>query len=168
MKGTREGTRTRRKHYKSILWRARRVRTLLNEAVTQVEAALATLDELPSERAMAERAVQHLRQDVDALVPVIANCEARVIHERKVPMADKKLSVSDPDVGFIAKGQRVPVVGYEPPVARGGADARDSALLGSPRRFRAPWPSSRCSAEHKAHPRDALGRLHHPFRRGSS
>ena len=128
-KGTREGTRTRRKHYKSILWRARRVRTLLNEAVTQVEAALAKLDVLPSQRAMAERAVQRLRADVDALVPVIANCEARVIYERKVPMADKKLSVSDADVGFIAKGQRVPVVGYKPQVARSGAGFVTGLLL---------------------------------------
>jgi hypothetical protein len=120
-KGTREGTRTRLKRYKSILWRARRVRTLLNDAVTQVEAALTKLDVLPSQRAIAERAVQRLRADVETLLPVIANCEARVIHERKVPMADKKLSVSDPDVGFIAKGQRVPVVGYKPQVARSGA-----------------------------------------------
>ena len=120
-KGTREGTRTRRQRYQSLLWRARRVRVLLNDAVAQVEAALTKLDVLPSRRAMAERAVQRLRADVDALAPVIANCEARVIHEREVPMAKKKLSVSDPDVGFISKGQRVPVVGYKPQVARSGA-----------------------------------------------
>lgn len=120
-KGTRKGTRMRRQRYKSLLWRARRVRRLLNDAVVQVETALASLDVLPSRRAMAERAVERLRADVDALVPVIANCEARVIHEQKVPMADKKLSVSDADVGFIAKGQRVPVIGYKPQVARSGA-----------------------------------------------
>jgi hypothetical protein len=120
-KGTREGTRTRRQRYTSLLWRAQRVHRRLDDAVAQVEAALTLLDVLPSRRAMAERAVQRLRADVDALVPVIANCEARVIHERKVPMADKKLSLSDPDVGFIAKGQRVPVIGYKPQVARSGA-----------------------------------------------
>jgi hypothetical protein len=128
-KGTREGTRTRRQRYQSLLWRARRVRRLLNDAVTQVEVALTSLDVLPSRRAMAERAVQRLRVDVDALAPVIANCETRVIHERKVPMAEKKLSVSDPDVGFIAKGQRVPVVGYKPQVARSGAGFVTGLLL---------------------------------------
>jgi hypothetical protein len=128
-KGTREGTRARLQRYKSILWRARRARRLLNDAVTQVEAALTSLDMLPSRRAMAERAVQRLRVDVDALTPVIANCEARVIHEREVPMAKKKLSVSDPDVGFIAKGQRVPVVGYKPQVARSGAGFVTGLLL---------------------------------------
>ena len=128
-KGTREGTRTRRQRYQSLLWRARRVRVLLNDAVAQVEAALTKLDVLPSRRAMAERAVQRLRADVDALAPVIANCEARVIHEREVPMAKKKLSVSDPDVGFISKGQRVPVVGYKPQVARSGAGFITGLLL---------------------------------------
>jgi hypothetical protein len=120
-RGTREGTRTRRQRYTSLLWRARRVRGQLDAAVAQVEAALTSLDVLPSRRAMAERAVQRLRADVDALAPVIANCEARVIHERKVPMAEKKLSLSDSDVGFITKGQRVPVIGYKPQVARSGA-----------------------------------------------
>jgi hypothetical protein len=128
-RGTREGTRTRRQRYKSLLWRARRAYRLLNDAVAQVEAALTSLDVLPSRRAMAERVVQRLRADVDALTPVIANCEARVIHERKVPMAEKKLSLSDPDVGFITKGQRVPVIGYKPQVARSGAGFVTGLLL---------------------------------------
>ena len=128
-RGTREGTRTRRQRYKSLLWRARRAYRLLNDAVTQAEAAFTALDVLPSRRAMAERAMQRLRADVDALVPVIANCEARVIHEQKVPMAEKKLSLSDPDVGFISKGQRVPVIGYKPQVARSGAGFVTGLLL---------------------------------------
>jgi len=128
-KGTREGTRKRRQRYKSLLWRARRSYKLLNAEVAKVEAALASLDMLPSRRAMAERAVQRLRTDIDTLVPVIANCEARVIHERKVPMDQKKLSVTDPDVGFIKKGQRIPVVGYKPQVARSGAGFVTGLLL---------------------------------------
>jgi IS5 family transposase len=128
-KGKREATRTRRRRYQSLLWRARRTHRLLNDAVVQVEAALGFLDVLPSRRAMAERAVQRLRGDVDALAQVIANCEARVIQDRKVAIADKKLSVSDPDVGFIAKGQREPVIGYKPQVARSGAGFITGLLL---------------------------------------
>jgi Transposase DDE domain len=128
-KGKREGIRTRRQRYNSLLWRARRVRTVLDGEVTKVEAALAKLDVLPSQRAMAARIVQRLRADVDALTPVITNSENRVIHELKVPMAAKKLSVSDADVGFIAKGQRVPVVGYKPQVARSGGGFITGLLL---------------------------------------
>jgi hypothetical protein len=120
---------TRRQRYKSLLWRARRARTVLDGEVAKVEAALAKLDVLPSRKAMAARAVQRLRADIDALTRVIAACEARVIHELKLPIDAKKLSVSDADVGFIAKGQRVPVVGYKPQVARSGAGFITSLLL---------------------------------------
>lgn len=119
-RGTREGKRTRRQRYKSLLWRARRASKLLNAAIAKTEATLVLLDILPSRKTMAQRAVNRLRTDIEALAQVIANTEARVIEERKVTMAEKKLSISDPDAGFITKGQRVPVIGYKPQVARSG------------------------------------------------
>ncbi len=128
-KGTRQGTRMRPKRYQRLLGYARRSYRLLHEAVAQVRTALTTLDVLPSRKAMAQRAVQRLEADLEALMQVIANCEARVLHDKKVPMADKKLSVSDPDVGFIAKGQRVPVIGYKPQVARSGMGFVTGLLL---------------------------------------
>lgn len=127
--GTREGKRTRRQRYKTLLWRARRASKLLNDATAQTEAALTSVDILPTRKAMAERAVHRLRTDIDALAQVIANCEARVIEERKVKMAEKKLSLSDPDAGFISKGQRVPVIGYKPQVARSGMGFVTGLLL---------------------------------------
>jgi len=126
---SRDRGRTRRRRYEKLLWRARRVHATMSEAIAEVEAALAVLDVLPSRKAMADRAVHRLRTDVDALAQVITTCEARVIREEKVPMADKKLSVSDPDVGFIAKGQRVPVVGYKPQLARSGVGFITGLLL---------------------------------------
>lgn len=128
-KGTRKGERLRTDRYKKILWRAKRTQKRLGAAVAQVAAALAMLNVLPSRRVMAERVVKQLRGDVEALAKIITNCEARVIHEQKVPMADKTLSVSDPDVGFIAKGQRVPVIGYKPQLARSGAGFITGLLL---------------------------------------
>ena len=70
-----------------------------------------------------------MRTDVDALAKVIETCAERVIHEAKVPMSEKTLSVSDPDVGFIAKGQREAVVGYKPQLARSGAGFVTGLLL---------------------------------------
>ncbi len=124
-----ERGRVRRRRYGKLLWRARRVHETLSEAIVQVQAALALLDVLPSRKAMAERAVHRLRADIDALAQVIRTCEARVIREEKVPMAEKKLSVSDPDVGFIAKGQRIPVIGYKPQLARSGEGFITGLLL---------------------------------------
>ena len=37
--------------------------------------------------------------------------------------------MSDPDAGFIAKGQRVPVIGYKPQLARSGAGFITGLLL---------------------------------------
>lgn len=128
-KGTREGARMRRRRYAKLLRHAGRAHKAFAKAISQVEAALVELDALPSRRAMAERAVGHLRGDIDALERVIKNCEARVLHEVKVPMAEKELSVSDPDVGFIAKGQREPVIGYKPQVARSGEGFITGLLL---------------------------------------
>jgi hypothetical protein len=109
-----------RRRYEKLLWRAHRVRTVLDAAVAQVETALRSLDVLPSKKAVAARTVERLRTDVDAFAKVISHCEARILAEAKVAMAEKILSVSDPDVGFIAKGQRVPVIGYKPQIALSG------------------------------------------------
>ena len=121
--------RARRRRYEKLLWRARRVSRLLDDAVTQVDVALTSLDVRPSRKAMATRVVARLRADVDAIAKVISQCEARVVHEMKVPMVEKVLSVSDPDAGFIAKGQRVPVIGYKPQLARSGAGFITGLLL---------------------------------------
>jgi hypothetical protein len=121
--------RARRRRYEKLLWRARRVLTILCEAVTGLEAELVRLDVRPSEKAMAARVVERLRGDVDALAKVISQCEARVVLDKKVPMVEKILSVSDPDAGFIAKGQRVPVIGYKPQLARSGTGLITGLLL---------------------------------------
>lgn len=126
---TKDRARARRRRYEKLLWRARRVHRLLEDAVTQAEAALTSLDVPPSRKAMATRVVAHLRADVGAIAQAISNSEARVIHQEKVPVADKILSLSDPDVGFIAKGQRVPVIGYKPQLARSGAGFITGLLL---------------------------------------
>ena len=119
---------TLRQLYKKLLWRARRVQTLLHEAVSNTEEALFALEILPSLQAMATRAVARLREDTDAVAQVIVNCRTRVMYGAKVPLADKVLSTSDPDAGFIAKGQREPVIGYKPQVARSG-DGFITALM---------------------------------------
>jgi len=94
-----------------------------------VAAECAALDVAPSRRAIAERATQRLRADLHALARVIENCTRRVIGGETIPMADKLLSTSDPDVGFIAKGQRDPVIGYKPQIARSRAGFITGLLL---------------------------------------
>lgn len=127
--GKKNGKRTRRRRYEKLLRISKRVHTRLTPKVVELAEAAKALDVRPSQQAIAERAVVRLRADLDALQKVHAACEARVLHEKKVPMSEKVLSISDPDAGFISKGQREPVIGYKPQIARSGAGFVTGLLL---------------------------------------
>jgi len=120
-RGKRDSKRTRRRRYEKLLRLARRIHNMMAPKVAELAEKAKALDVRPSQQAMAERVVGRLQADLDALTKVSAACEARVIHEVKVPMSEKILSVSDPDAAFIKKGQREPVIGYKPQIARSGA-----------------------------------------------
>jgi len=119
----------RRHLYKRLLKRARRVRKLVTAHAKPLNEMVAVLDILPTRKALAVRAVERLHADLASLAKAIAACEARVLREKTVPMNEKVLSTSDPDAGFISKGQREPVIGYKPQIARSGAGFITGLLL---------------------------------------
>jgi len=106
--------------YGKLLKKAHRAIELLTPQVERTTQALGELDVLPSLRARAARLVEWMKTDLENLRKVVQCCEARVLRYEKVPVEEKVLSVSDPDVGFIAKGDREPVIGYKPQLARSG------------------------------------------------
>jgi IS5 family transposase len=116
-----KGARTRRRRiYVKLLKKANRAIALLAPQVEQTRRAVQALNMLPSLRVRAGRLVELLETDLENLRQVVKNCEARVLRDEEVPMDEKVLSVSDPDVGFISKGGRESVVGYKPQLARSG------------------------------------------------
>ena len=128
-RGKKDSARDRRKRYEKLLRATRRVHKLLTGALAIVDQALSRLNILPSRKAIAARAVAQLHSDLESLAKVSANCEARVLHQVKVKMADKMMSVSDPDASYITKGQRNAVIGYKPQLARTGAGFISGLLL---------------------------------------
>jgi len=116
--GKRGQARPRRRRYAKIISRSSKVQTLLAGPIAAAQRTLDALDMAPSRRALAQRAVTQLATDLDALSTATDNAHARVIDGHSVPMSGKILSVSDPDAGYIAKGQREAVIGYKPNVAR--------------------------------------------------
>lgn len=128
-RGRKESARTRKRRYERLLKKAHRVHKILTAQFSMLPKTLADLDILPSRKVLATRVCERLQSDLGALATVIANCEARVLRDEKVKMSEKILSVSDPDVGFIAKGQREPVIGYKPQLARSGAGFITGLLL---------------------------------------
>lgn len=118
--GRPQGARKRPYLYRKLLKKAHRAAALLAPQVEQTQQALRELDVLPSLRVRAAKLVEWLQTDLENLRRVVENCEARVLRDEKVPIEEKVLSVSDPDVGYIAKGGRESVVGYKPSLARSG------------------------------------------------
>lgn len=119
-KGKKGAARKRKRHYQRLLKMSAQVDGLVTAQLAPLTDALFALDVRPSQKEQATRALERLRVDLAALAKVREACEARVIHNEKVPMSEKVLSVSDPDAGFISKGQRDPVIGYKPQIARSG------------------------------------------------
>ncbi len=116
-----KGARTRRRRiYVKLLKKANRAIALLTPEVERSRQALQALNVLPSLRVRADRLVELLETDLNNLRQVVHNCEARILRDEEVPIGEKVLSISDPDVGFIAKGGRESVVGYKPQLARSG------------------------------------------------
>ncbi len=111
----------RRRFYVQLMKKAHRAIELLAPQVERTRAALQSLNVLPSQGVRATRLVAWLQTDLENLRRVVQCCEARILRNEQVPVEEKVLSVSDPDVGFIAKGGRESVVGYKPQLARSGA-----------------------------------------------
>jgi Transposase DDE domain len=128
-KSKKDGKRLRRRRYGQLLRTSKHIHASLTAKVAPIAEAAKALDLRPSEKQMAERAVERLQADLDALEKVHVACGARVLRDEKVPMSEKILSVSDPDAGFISKGQREPVIGYKPQIARTGAGFIAGLLL---------------------------------------
>jgi IS5 family transposase len=116
-RGKKNGKRARVRRYQKLLWRAARAHQRLDELTAALPALAAELQLPPSHRERASRVVEMLRADLDSLTKVLSACNARVLNDEEVAVADKVLSISDPDAGFIKKGQRVPVIGYKPQLA---------------------------------------------------
>jgi hypothetical protein len=127
--GKKDGKRTRRRRYEKLLRMSQRIHNLLIPKVDKRAEEAKALNVRPSQQALAQRAVERLHADLDALQQVCAACESRVLHDKNVPMSEKVLSLSDPDAGFIAKGQRETVIGYKPQLARSGAGFITGLLL---------------------------------------
>lgn len=120
MKSGKNVTEKRNRRYKQVIGKGRVAHRSVANELPKVREALAAMKAPPSRRLRTERVVAQLERDLQDLARVLDNCEARIVDKIKVPAAEKVVSTSDPDAAFIVKGQRDPVVGYKPQLARSG------------------------------------------------
>lgn len=72
----------------------------------------------PSVRRRLKRTQHQLQRDLENVEKVISYSRARVIDGQQTSSTEKVLSLSDPDAAFIKKGDREPIIGYRPQLAR--------------------------------------------------
>jgi IS5 family transposase len=108
----------RKGHYARLL---RRVEKLAGIFQTQWEAVCQSMEKAslpPSQYARLQRLVAWMGDDVAHLRQIAGYCRERVMEGKTVGSTQKVLSLSDEAAGFIAKGQREPVIGYKPQLGR--------------------------------------------------
>jgi hypothetical protein len=111
----------RKKLYFQLLRRVRRLRKRLLRDLESAGRNLECRSDLaPSRRLMAQEVLGLISEDLATLEQAANVCERRVMEQEKVPVAEKIISLSDPDASFIVKGGWNSVVGYRPQLARSG------------------------------------------------
>ena len=109
-----------KKLYYQLLRRGRRVCRRFERELAVVEKALSQRELLPSQRLVAQEAVELIGADIQGIGQVAAAGERRILAGEKVPSSEKVISISDGDAAFIVKGGWDTVVGYRPQLGRSG------------------------------------------------
>lgn len=116
--GKKGGKRKRKKAYKKLLQYANKLHYYFTNELDQLAGLIEKVNLIPSKKLQLIRLIELLQQRVEQLEQVSTYCEQRVFEDKKVPIEDKTISLSDEDAGFIVKGQREPVIGYKPQLGR--------------------------------------------------
>ena len=108
----------RKRLYRKFLRRAAKTAAYLAEEAQRLHPAYLAADLAPGRRAQAARAWTLFTGDVADACRVMGYCEGRVFEDRRTPSRDKILSLADRTAALIVKGDREPLVGYKPQLAR--------------------------------------------------
>ena len=106
--------------YRKYLQLAQRVHDLLIEEENRVKAIKESVDLAPSRLEKLNRVWDRIDNDLIDAGKVLYYTEDRIFNEVVLKASEKILSISDRSAAFIKKGNRNPVIGYKPQVARSG------------------------------------------------
>lgn len=132
--------RERKKLYRKYLETSSKVILHLGEEVRRLVAVPLPVDPDPVLLARRHRCWGRLVGDLSAACHVHGRCQERVLEGKTLKGAHRILSIADEAASWIAKGDRHPVVGYKPQIARSGnglvaalivpeGNAADAAML---------------------------------------
>ena len=110
----------RRRLYRRFLCRAAKAAAHLASEAQRLHPAYVAAPLAPTRRRHAAQAWTRFVNDVTDACRVMTYCEARVFQGRRTPSPEKILSLADRTASLIVKGDRDPLVGYKPQLARSG------------------------------------------------
>jgi hypothetical protein len=116
--GKANGAARRRKLYRQFLRTAGKAVVHLLEQFERLHAAWGGLNLRPDQKARVRQALSTGLGDLGCVARVYGHCEARVFKGRTVPSRERILSLSDRSAALIEKGDRDPLLGYRPQLAR--------------------------------------------------
>ncbi len=109
-----------KRHYRQFLRTVEKMLDYLVAACIGRDPLQEATGQPPSQLLLLERLWDQLVQDVSEVGAVYQYTEERLFEGKQRPAEAKKLSLSDESAAFIKKGQRQPVIGYKPQLARRG------------------------------------------------
>ena len=109
-----------KKNAKILFKKARKLIDILLEQQLSLQVNWEKVD-LPPDKALAlDNLWGLIEQDLEDVEGVFYYSALLLLKKQNIPTGSKMLSVSDPDVGYIQKGGRRPIIGYKPQIARSG------------------------------------------------
>ncbi len=109
-----------KEHYRSFLLLGQRVLREFENARDKVVNVWEQIDFNPEKRMALDILWDKIEQDLQDADYVMNYAELRTEKGVNLPTREKILSTSDRDAAYIQKGQRIPVIGYKPQIARSG------------------------------------------------
>lgn len=110
----------RKKNAKKLFHKARKLINIFSEQQLALQTSWENIN-LPPDKVFAlDKLWGLIEQDLEDVEGVLFYSALLLLKKKNIPSGNKKLSISDPDVGYIQKGGRIPVIGYKPQIARSG------------------------------------------------
>lgn len=110
-----------KKHYRQVLNTGLKATAHLAEEMVAFDECYFPYTFLaPSRRVCLEHVIEQIKEDLSDLHKVIDYTTERIFNGKQLKSSEKILSLSDKAAAYIKKGNRNPVIGYKPQLARSG------------------------------------------------
>ncbi len=113
-----KNNRERKKHYRRLFRFAKNALKHLSKELVLLKKRVKLQQHCPTQRMRLQQMLSCIQTDRDNLERAVSYSEKRVLEGKQTASTKKILSLADEDAAYITKGDRDPVIGYRPQLAR--------------------------------------------------